>query len=213
MPAAAIKPAAALRSPEREGLRVAISRHENAKRTAAALDDAIHAAEERVFQLGDVLAAAEEAAAKASANAARYTLNVALGSTDEPPISPKAAREAVEEAKEERESARGIRDSLTSLVDDRAQAVRWSGELLRDAIAAVVKSDPGFNSVFAKAEGLYRELVALKAVIEAPVLMGMLPREPNWWRVPIRDTSSDAEWAAALAALRVDADAELPVWK
>lgn len=188
------------RSAERDALAEAISRHG----AAVARREKIEAARETVFTYAarEAVEQAERAVEDAKARAARALFEKTIGPTV---AEAKAAHATAQEALEAAEAAR---DNLEREVAAAESEVSMSTLKLDRAVADVVKSDPAAAKLAARFREVQREHADLASA--AQLLEGSaLPIGVTALR-SFPDLQARGRWEAALAALRTDADAELP---
>jgi hypothetical protein len=202
------------RSPEREALAVAIDRHRDLSQqltaTKKALDDGWQfrsAARSRIEQ-------AEAAIEEAKTNTAKFLTDTALGVPGDAPMTVRAARDALEDAKNELEALLTVEAALKKQQAELTGQLAWVH--VDEAYRQVVCSHPGVLAVFARYKSLQRELAGHRLLVEALSRAGAVPDEhKNWHYIHDPNDAEDvsaliAVWQASLTSLRTDPDAELP---
>jgi predicted nuclease with TOPRIM domain len=182
-------------NPHREELRNAIERH------AAALDrlDAIKASHQVELE---------------ARSAKRRTLAVAIGglATAATDSAKQAARTVLENARDDLNEAIKEQHLLQKQYAAAEQDVQDAMSAVAARVRDVVRSDPATKRLAWEFVDLQRQISELRPVME--LLSGpMLPDQFRYWRAepgpPPHNLIRDA-WERAIAALHIDADAELP---
>ena len=203
------------RSPERDALSDAIERHREITEQFAGIRKARRETEGRLYGPGSAANRVEIAAKAvevAKTAAAEHAINVALGKGAVPPISAKAARLALEEATDELETVKATSAALEAREREADGELHRAKRDIDEAVRAVIKASPAVRAVFreyAVAKRKVANLLAMRRFITerlnaAPDDLEDAEDEPGDVGARI------ANWEAAVAALRIDADAPLP---
>jgi hypothetical protein len=218
------------RSSEREHLAAAIVRHNAAVELLVRIKTAISHADESLFATLTALTAAEATAVEAEAGEADFLVSKALGETDAASPATIAAAE-IERAKADRDVIRNTLAALAEREKSAAAEIEWSKSLLDAAVKAVLRSETSASvtTMMSKAKVLQAELVDLRVRLryllhgdsvdeaEAQEVKDFLHEYmlPATYNCKERENYSEHPaadgWRAACEALKVDADAPLPI--
>jgi small-conductance mechanosensitive channel len=216
MPATNLKSVSS-RPPEREELSRAIARKRVAEEKIGGIQKAKRTADERRYEVGRAIEEAKAAVEKAKASAADHLVDAALG---------RAPGNAPQTVKQARAALQEIEDKLETLVttskalDDREK--EWRPELeqarreVDEAVRNVLKSSPSVCAIYDRHQALQREaagLLKMMNIFQDKYSVSPEDYEPaSHEELNARaDVSAQISvWEAAIAALRVDADAPLP---
>ena len=199
------------RSAERQTLAEAIDRHREENAHLESLRAALENISGEIFgDAGAALSRAEAALVEAKADESRHLAAVALGQAmAEDPV--KAATLALEDARGKVDKLRKTRTALEAEQKAAERALMYA-EMRRDeAVSAAVKADPAVRQLVAAFNEAERNYMSLRQVMGI-VGTERLPDEAKFWDSIHRwsEMPGAAQWKAALAALRTDADAALP---
>ena len=209
--AARLKLAAQSRSPQRQALAEALARRNSLDAQLTALLKAKEQAWRNVLAAERAIAAAEANIETAKIAAAKHITDAALGRAGPAPISMRDARAAVQDAKDEHEARVAACDGLKAQIEKVEQSRSLLNLAVDDALRAVIANDPVVHGLLQRWAALQRESADVRAALHS--LSGLLPKEASGWDA-IRnypDLHLEAQWAAALNALRADPDAPLPL--
>ena len=201
---------AAPRSPEREGLGLAIARRDKVRRELEAVNSALEGFWEKKATAKEAIAAAEAVVETAKADAAHYLIKSTFGDAPTPPLMPREARAALAEAQDALQVLEEAHDTVRAMKEDlERQFLRCDGQV-NEARSAVVRSDPRTLALAERYQAALAEFASLRDAVSMmgahlPIRPTFLPGPQGWPR-----TNSDMRWRAAVDALETDPDAELP---
>ena len=205
------------RTLERDALAAAIERHRKIGQTVAAVRTARQTANDRLYGTGSARAAVDDAMAaveKAKAAATQFLVDQAIGNAGAAPLSVKDAKRALAEAEDELDVVKTTENALGVRLRESEQELAQAKHGINEAVRDVVKASPAVAAIFSEYETLKRRGAALLAMRNFI--------EQKLQAAPDDDSAEDAEdepanvaaqianWEAALAALRINADAPLP---
>jgi len=208
-PSAAPAPAPVRRSPEREGLQLAISRRDKLKHELGRVTQECESFWEKRVNARKTIEAAEAAVEEAKTNSAHYLIQASLGNSATPPLSPKEARAGLADAQ----------DNLAILLETEATIREGMGRQLtmrddqvREARDAVVRSEAATQALLERYAIVSAEFFASRAVLDHLARFHMLPsgKRFNSFVENVIELPAGSPWRAAFAALETDADAQLP---
>jgi hypothetical protein len=195
----------------RVALRTAIEQHQAAARRLADLAKALPASEAAVMQARRAIEAATEAVEKAKADAAAYATARALGTAGAAPPPLRNTRLKLADAEDALAVAKVAAADLAKQREEAQRALSWSRP--DDAVAAVIRSDPATKALLERFERSRRETADLRQAVE--LVAGYFPHGERLAlrseRVEVSPSATRTKWERALAALREDADAALPM--
>jgi hypothetical protein len=209
------------RSPERARLRDCIAAHTNTAREAARVEEARERTYARLFdELHPAVRTAQQALLVAKANAPRALVDAALGDGEDRYDGPtvKEAEASLRDAETNLADGRSAREVLSDQATKAAIRVGEAERHVTAAVQAVVSASTARASLLAEYwRCANRALRCAQALRTSGVVMQ--GAESHGLRFVISEAAAavgehpfrhDAEWLAALAALREDADARLP---
>ena len=202
------------RTPERAALAVAIENQRQIIEEITGIRKARRATEGRLYGEGSAAAkveAAAKAVEKAKTSAAEHAINVALGKGTVPPISAKAARLALEEATDELETVKATSSALEAREREAGGELASAKHGIDAAVRDVIKASPAVRAVFceyAVAKRKVANLLAMRNFIEQK--LHAAPDDDSAEDEPADVVAQIAAWNAAIADLRINADAPLP---
>jgi hypothetical protein len=199
----------------------------------AELGTILERARTEMWAARDAVAAAEGVVARAAADAAEYATARLLGTAGAPPLTPAEARAALQAAKDSDAAATAARNTIEAELERLVADARNRQYWLAEAAAAVMAEEcsGAVQSLLGEIDALSRSLVdkgiALQWLISSHVIREMGPTAfPGALEMNCRSTSpatmwslwgrpdaspTEARWAAALAALKADPSAPVPV--
>jgi hypothetical protein len=197
------------RSAEREALAAVIGRYTGAVEEVARVQSAIVHAEETAFAVRDTLITAEAALAEAKANEGNRLAAIALGESCG--ASVEDAEVAVTKAQNDLNATRATRDALQARLERADNTALYTRMALDDAIRDVLKAETPIERLLSEFRALHETFIAHRRALEWLEGQGAMPKN-IFWRNAQREWSDagEAPWKAAVAALKVDADAPLP---
>ena len=201
------------RSPEREELRRAIERHAAAAKRRAQIADAQERGE---TASADAFAAVKHAKTnleEAKASEGRHLVDIALGKTDAGESPVQTATAALQNAEATLASAKRIAEALAAEGEAAEKEFAAASSRLNDAAGAAAKADPAMQRLLADYQTARATYVDLCRVMTSLSRLGCAPLDS--WGGSVDDIMRPdpiiaQSWQAAVAALRTDADAELP---
>ena len=202
------------RSNERQVLAAAIEHHRKVAQTVAAIRAAKQTASDRLYGTGSARAKVDDATAaveKAKAAATQYLVDVAIGNAGPAPLSIKAAKRALEDALEELEDLKSTEVAINQRLRESEQELAQTKHGINEAVRQVVKNSPATNKIFAEYEAVTRKcsaLLAMRAFIAEK--LHAAPEDDSDEDEPADVVAQIAAWNAAIADLRINADAPLP---
>ncbi len=199
--------AAPAADPLREALRAAIAKYD------AAVQE-ISANEARFREISAKTTAAfsaHEAAEAAVAETEHAHAAHAIGDGPEPSLTPRLVREAAAEAADRLAALRAARAACQVKREQLTTAKEIAAMRRDDALAAVLREEAA-PALAAEYQRRLRELFDLRRALECFESAKAIPAQWRFWRSEEAWPAGPAEtaWREALAALAVDADAELP---
>ena len=223
---------AAFTSPERAELAAKIADVREAEARRAALSSAYEKAAEACYAANAAVDRAQEVAAQAQKFAVEHAVSAALGEGGSAPLTPREAREALQEAKDYLEVARGARDTLHQAVE-KAEAPYGKMALRGCAIEVVRTEARGYAvSLADEVEVLQRSLTRKGSELVKLFGLGVFatndfggPADPKIaavvrrlaaisgpnWDLTSEQNAGVRQWTDAIADLEQDAAAVLPV--
>jgi chromosome segregation ATPase len=196
------------RSPEREALAAAITRHAEAEQRLAATKRAMESSASAILQARTNLKKAAGAVEQAKTDAASYLTAQMLGSAGDAPLTIKQARAALQDAEHELADVQASRAALERAHADAEGSLAVASVSLEGAQREVVRTDPATQRLIADFDTAHRCYVDLKRALEfVDRVYGLSARfgEPALSELP-----GATPWKLATEALRRDADAPLP---
>jgi len=202
------------RSAERATLAAAIERRESLRRLIVANIAAQDTAFDQMVNAKSVIEKAKGAIETAEAAAATNLANRLMGATGEPPLSVRDAKLALQDAEDELESVQAARKVLEEQERIAQSDLEWTERSVTEKAKDVIRSAEAVAGLIADFETVQRHFVEKKAAVEWLVRNGVVPNEFKS-RLSIASNEqqklSDAPaWVAALEALKVNPDAQLP---
>jgi hypothetical protein len=196
-----------VRSSERQTLAAAILRRNAASdrlaRIRAAIDDASY------FETSHAVDRAEQALAEAQQNEPARIVAATLGDPAPEGPSVEQARKRLADAQAVQDRASRTRDAFREQERDAERELSYAQTAVRNAMDAVIATDPAIDRLIASYREKRRALEALRLTIEALAKYFAYDRR-GWSSVEVRDLQPDLAWVSAVTALTTDADAELP---
>jgi DNA repair exonuclease SbcCD ATPase subunit len=217
----ALRRAPPARSPQREALAQAIERLRDATAQRAALATALQSAEAEVRRANAAVAAGEAGVEEAKAATSAHMVSVASGTAGDPPRTIRQARNALQDAEDQREAARAARDQLKALQAE-PSAIDVLRMNLSDAIDRVLVAEASaqaravVEAAYEARERLARATLLTqfldhrglfeKNSVNGITLLSQYPISESW---DADRQSATATWRAAIERLAGDADAVL----
>lgn len=222
-------------SPEREALAAAIAVAQERRQRIAAATSAVASAVDADRAARRRQEEAEAGVSDARTAATAYAIAVARGNAGPPPVTVAEARSDLQTASDVAASAREARVALEA---ELADAQRWRDipdMNVADAAAAVLAASPEVAALVQRVARAQRDLVDCGSALSwLASRKAAVPERRDEWGMPVHTPATEAvarlrsppetwaalltdgsipgasPWAAALAALLVDADAALP---
>jgi chromosome segregation ATPase len=208
-----------VRSREREALGKAITNRNEALARLSAVRQAIEQAANNARTARHELERAEAAVGEAKTQAAKHAISTALGKEGTPQASIKQARAAVQAAQDDMDSAISAEAELAKELKAAESRLVTARVVFDNAFRAVLAAEPAIDRLLDQRRALNAKLLDVEVALYAAFKAGALPQ----WPLPVENDEPDAqyfdantiaehapEWAAALQALRKDADTPLP---
>lgn len=197
-------------SPERQRLSDTISRVAQIEAELARLREA-RARIGQPWHLDTAIADAETALAEARAHEPRRLVDEALGCAAGGQPTVAEAEAGLAGAKAEADRRRGAQALLDEEERRLHDALRFALGNRREAIGAVIRSDPAFAALFAEFDAALERAADLRSIFNV-LGLAMTPRDLDHAALIERPGTGRgvAEWRVALAALETDAAAPLP---
>jgi hypothetical protein len=198
----------------RQKLRVAIDAHVAAQAELDMLEKAADwsgIAAKRVGIAEDDIAAAKLALETAKEAAADLLVNRSLGLEESGGMTVQEARAALQTAQDNLEAAQAARATLKSRIPDAQGRADHTGRRVDDAAMAVVIAEvaPHSSKVWAEADRIGRIADDLREQVDYLSRWNIITPSDQPQRVVTHDAGADV-WRQALAALKQNADAQLP---
>lgn len=191
------------RSPEREQLRQAIARRDEAAHRLAALNAALERAD--AASTFRAVKQARVALEDATASERRNLVAVALGNPDVG-ASIDEARAALTKAESDYAAAKKVADALKTEQARAEDDLKWATRGLDDAVRSVLQAAPEVVQLQADVEVAKRTLAAaIDKLLTLPISQSVA-----WDIGTLLSRRPDPAWAAAVEQLRGDADIRLP---
>jgi hypothetical protein len=196
----------------RAALRAAIEKHQAVARRLADLTKAVPKAESAVFAARSGVEQATAALERVKREAGSHRAAAAMGTAGGAAPSITDARRALEAAEDELEAAKAAAADLAKQQEEAQRQLSWSRP--DDAVAAVIRTDPATKMLLETFERSRRATADLRQAVE--LVAGYFPYAE---RLALRadrivngpPSKQRLAWEAALAALKEDADAALPI--
>jgi hypothetical protein len=204
------KLSASSKSPEREQLAEAIKAHADAVATFNRVSQAKEEASEVSLRASAALTRAQAVLAEAKVTEGSRLASVALG--EQSALLPVAEAElAVTQATNDRTVAKNTLSALEAREETERRAVDEARRAIDSAVSDVVRSDPTTQKLAADQEEINRRLATNTLVLNCLTEHGCNPLSRWGYDQQAGLAAVADQWRVAIAALRTDADAELPV--
>jgi hypothetical protein len=204
------KLSASSKSPEREQLAEAIKAHADAVATFNRVSQAKEEASEVSLRASAALTRAQAVLAEAKVTEGSRLASVALG--EQSALLPVAEAElAVTQATNDRTVAENTLSALEAREETERRAVDEARRAIDSAVSDVVRSDPTTQKLAADQEEINRRLATNTLVLNCLTEHGCNPLSRWGYDQQAGLAAVADQWRVAIAALRTDADAELPV--
>ena len=195
------------RSPEREALAAAITRHKAAQDHLARVNEA--ADQYVVFPAAEAVEQAEQELAQARKREPERLVSALLGDGGAPHPTVEQCEQALAAARAALERAIRTRDALDGQKTAVEASVENAHRSVREAVRAVFQTEGAANPVLAQFVDAQREMARLREVLSFLSSKNLLP--PYWDSLTyFPPTAAEAPWREALDGLENDADAALP---
>ena len=224
-------------SAERVALAEAIAAHVDHQTQRAATSAAISTASDAIWDARRRVDAAPELMERAKANVAQHLVDTARGVAGAPPQTIRDARNAVTDAEDDLDAAKASRDALQAEMERLDGKAYFRKAAVEKAARAVLHAEAEATACALAAElhRMQQAMVALGDTVEwlagagaftvveqhggsygrpddeaVRMTLNRLHSPPSSWK-GLAQPEAAVRWAAALAALQVDATAPLPV--
>jgi chromosome segregation ATPase len=197
------------RTPEREQLAEAITRHAEATDRLAAVQAARERTEQARRDAKEAIAKATAGIEQAKIDAAAQLVGGAVGG-----VSVKAARAALQDCEDSLEAAVSAGSVLAGSTEEAERELANAERGVDSAVEGVVKASAEIRALVARLKPAYIELTDVRNALRA--MQSRLPDDLKIWGVvdvpsiKLDELKLAPTWRAALAALVKDADAPLP---